>query len=418
MRILCAAAAYPPRGKGGGPKASEALAKALHARGHTVRVVTVGDSESLELRDGVEVKTLRTLNIYWNYWVKRAAIAKLVWHALENFNPRALLRMRREIAEFDPDLVVTISIENVNPATWIAAWLMGRPSVHVIQSYFLMCWRGTMFSKNKNCERPCWQCRTVSIGKKLCSQLVDGVVAEAAHSLALHQTSGYFRHAAAGVIPGEVTGPNCLSESTESEAVALRVGYIGMMTPNKGIGTLGDAAAALGKDAPFEYLIAGDGKPEFVQETLAKFPASKMKYLGWTDAASFYLAIDVLVVPSIWAEPFGNVCIEALSFGVPAIVSRSGALPELIEEGKSGLVFKAGDHEALAGCLRKIASDRSLLKSMRSGARARARLYSPEALATSWDSFLSQIHAAASEKKKAGGRRSLATPRPASHPRA
>ena len=142
MRVLLAAAAYPPFGRGGGPKASETIAKALHARGHDVRVITVADMERFEVRDGIEVKMLRSLNIYSNYWVGRSKLAKLVWHLLENFNPRALFRMRREIAAFRPDVVVTISAENVNVATWVAAWSMGCPSVHAIQSYFLMCWRG------------------------------------------------------------------------------------------------------------------------------------------------------------------------------------------------------------------------------------------------------------------------------------
>ena len=55
---------------------------------------------------------------------------------------------------------------------------------------------------------------------------------------------------------------------------------------------------------------------------LSKFPADKTTYLGWVDPNSFYPLIDVLVVPSIWAEPFGYVCIEALSFGVPVIVAQ------------------------------------------------------------------------------------------------
>ena len=171
-----------------------------------------------------------------------------------------------------------------------------------------------------------------------------------------------------------------------------------MLTPNKGISTLGAAAALLGEDAPFEYLIAGDGKPEFVQEVLSKFPASKTTYLGWVNSNSFYPLIDVLVVPSIWAEPFGNVCIEALSFGIPVIVARSGALPEIIEHEKSGLIFKAGDHEALAACLRRIARDRCLLKRMHHGALARVKQYSPEAFAASFNMFLSQVRASAKEK--------------------
>ncbi len=192
MRILCVAAAYPPHGKGGGPKASETIAKAIAARGHVVRAITVADDENFEVRDGVQVKTLRTLNLYWNYWKKdRSAVAKLLWHALENFNPRAFLRMRREMKEFRPDLVVTISVENVNVATWIAAWTLGYPTVHAIQSYFLMCWKGTMFSEKSNCERPCLQCKAASIGKKFCSQLVDGVIAEASHTPSLHREQGY-----------------------------------------------------------------------------------------------------------------------------------------------------------------------------------------------------------------------------------
>ncbi len=378
------------------------MAKALVARGHAVRVVTVADDETFEVRDGVEVKTLRSLNIYSNYWVDRPAWLKLIWHALENFNPRALFRMRREIAEFQPDVVVTISAENINVATWIAAWMMGCPSVHTIHSYFLMCWRGTMFANGKTCERRCGQCRVASIGKKLCSQVVDGVMAEAFHSLALHREHGYFRKAMTKVIPGAVQSPEPLPPYRAPESSPIRVGFIGMVAPSKGINTLGEAAALLGDTAPIEYVIAGDGEQAYVQDVLEKFPASQTTYLGWSNPKDFYPLIDVLVVPSIWAEPFGNVCVEALSYGIPVIVSRSGALPELIEPEESGLIFNAGDREALADCLLKIVSDRALLSRMHDGALARAKRFSTEAMAGSLDHFLTQVHA-----RREGKRRSI-----------
>lgn len=402
MRILCVAAAYPPHGKGGGPKASETIAKALCARGHMVRVVTVADDESFEVQDGVQVKTVRTLNLYWNYWTKnRSAVAKLLWHALENFNPRAFLRMRREIAEFRPDLVLTISVENVNVATWVAAWTLGCPSVHAIQSYFLMCWKGTMFAA-KTCERPCLQCQAASVGKKVCSQFVDAVIAEASHTLTLHREQGFFRRAATRVIPGAVSKQPSTPRLRTAEADPIRVGYVGMLTPNKGVGTLGEAAALLGNDAPCEYVIAGDGEPESVRQLLSKFPAAKAQYLGWIDSNSFYPSIDVLVVPSTWAEPFGYVCIEALSFGIPVLVARSGALPEIIEDEKSGLVFEAGDHQGLAACLRRIAGDRNLLSRLHQGALARAKHYAPEVLAASLDTFLSQVRASSKSQSCTG----------------
>jgi glycosyltransferase involved in cell wall biosynthesis len=401
MRILCAAASYPPYVKGGGSKASEAIVKALRDRGHTVRVIVVADHEGLEVREGVEVKTLKTLNVYWNYWVEQSAVAKLVWHALENLNPRALLRMRREMVAFRPDIVVTISIENINVATWVAAWTLRCPSLHVIHSYFMMCWRGTMFAKCRNCERRCLQCRVSSIGKKICSQFVDGVTAEAEHSLAMHHKHGFFRHAIAKTIPGAVSIPDYTPNSHGAKKSApIRVGYIGMLTTNKGIDTLAAAAALLGKDAPFEYLIAGEGAPEFVEKVLAQFPAAKTTYLGWVNPNSFYPTIDVLVVPSIWAEPFGNVCVEGQSFGIPAIVARSGALPDIIEHGKNGLIFAPGDHEALAACLRTIESDRHLWERMHHGALARVKRYSQEAFATSLDAFLKQVCGAAKLEKR------------------
>jgi glycosyltransferase involved in cell wall biosynthesis len=167
-----------------------------------------------------------------------------------------------------------------------------------------------------------------------------------------------------------------------------------MLTPNKGVGTLADAAVLLG-DGPYEYVIAGDGDPAFVKQVLAKFPAAKTTFLGWIDPNSFYPSIDVLVVPSIWAEPFGYVCIEALSFGIPVIVARSGALPEIVEHEKSGLAFTAANHEELAACLRKIAGDRALLGRLHRGALDRAKRYAPETLAASLDTFLGEVCASA-----------------------
>ncbi len=106
----------------------------------------------------------------------------------------------------------------------------------------------------------------------------------------------------------------------------------------------------------------------------------------------------MLVVPSTWSEPFGYVCIEALSFGIPVVVARSGALPEIIEHGESGLVFNAGDRGQLAGCLCRIAGDRNLLKQLHYGALARAMRYEPEALAASLDTFLGEACASSEQR--------------------
>jgi glycosyltransferase involved in cell wall biosynthesis len=52
---------------------------------------------------------------------------------------------------------------------------------------------------------------------------------------------------------------------------------------------------------------------------------------------------EVLIVPSIWLENFSLVTQEAFLFGVPVIASNIGALRELVDDGKNGLLFRVGD---------------------------------------------------------------------------
>lgn len=403
MRIVLACAAYPPQGKGGGPAASESIARALHAQGHDVRVITVADEETHDVRDGIDIRTLRSPNIYWDYWKENPFYKKAAWHLLENGNPRAFLRMQRAIKAAGPDIVMTISCENINVATWLAARTLRIPTVHAIQSYFLLCWRGSMFRDGANCPQQCRSCRLASTGKRLHSHLVDGVIAESRHMLDRHEEAGYFSKAKRMVIPAATDWP--ISEAPRPLGDTIKVGYIGVVTPNKGVETLARAAARLGEHAPLEYRIAGTGPDSYAEHVHGLFPKGRCRSLGWVDPKAFYPEIDVLVVPSLWGEPFGRVCIEAFAHGVAVIAARSGALPEIVEDDKSGLTFAAGDDEALAACLRRIEQDRPLLSALQRGALKRVRDYSPERLGTSLGTFLAGILKESAEQAPATRRR-------------
>jgi glycosyltransferase involved in cell wall biosynthesis len=69
---------------------------------------------------------------------------------------------------------------------------------------------------------------------------------------------------------------------------------------------------------------------------------------------------DVLVVPSLWAENAPLVALEARAAGCPVIASDIGGLPELIEDGRDGLLFPPGDSDALAAILAQPAKIRGL----------------------------------------------------------
>ena len=395
MRILMAAAAFPPFIDGGGPISALLVARLLLGAGHELLVVNIADDARDEVFDGVPVRRIETLNLYWNYRVPRPAWKKAAWHALENFNPRAYFAMRREIARFKPDLVLTDSIENINVATWGAARSLGVPVCHILRSTFLLCWKGSMMRGGANCVGACASCKATSIGKKAMSRFVDGVVGETDFIIRRHVDAGYFPAATTRRIPGVV--PRLMADAPRPPPVGrkLRVGFIGVHTPMKGPHVLAEAAQSLAGSNRFAFRIAGTGSDAYAAALHTAFPAEVTEFLGWTDPADFFPTIDVLVVPSLFQEPFGRVIVEAFAHGVPVIGARSGGIAETIEDGVNGYGVPPGDAAALAETLLDLAENPEAVARLSAGALASARRYLPPVLGAAYtDFFAGLVHAA------------------------
>jgi glycosyltransferase involved in cell wall biosynthesis len=87
------------------------------------------------------------------------------------------------------------------------------------------------------------------------------------------------------------------------------------------------------------------------------------------DVPEVMKALDLTVLPS-WDEPFGLVTVESMALGVPPVVSRAGAGPELVDDGVTGRLVPAKRPEVWAGVITELASDLDALEVM--GARGRA----------------------------------------------
>ena len=385
MRILMACAAFPPFIDGGGPISAMIVAKLLLAAGHDVQVVNVAGEDKHEIFEGVPVHRLRSLNVDWNYRLPRPAWKKLAWHALENFNPRAFFAMRREIRRTRPDIVLTDSIEIVNVATWAAAKSLGVPVCHILRSTFLLCWKGSMWRNGDNCARACGSCRATSYGKKLTSRFVDAVVGETDFIVARHLDEGYFPNATSHRIPGAIAPLDATPPRDGSlRGRPLRLGFIGVHAAIKGLDTLAAAAHRL-KGQPVEFLIAGTGQGDYAASLPERFPKDNTRFLGWVQPDVFFPQIDVLVVPSLFREPFGRVVIEAFVHGVPVIGARSGGIPETIEPGVNGALFAPGDDAELAERIAEFVENPQQIATLSAGAIEAARRYAPESIASSYE---------------------------------
>jgi len=97
--------------------------------------------------------------------------------------------------------------------------------------------------------------------------------------------------------------------------------------------------------------------------------AGRVLFTGfWEDIPSLMQALDIAVLPSR-GEAFGLVMIEAMANGRVFVGSRSGAIPEVVEHGRNGLLFEPGDPEDLARALIELLRDPT--KRSRMGTEAR-----------------------------------------------
>ena len=149
------------------------------------------------------------------------------------------------------------------------------------------------------------------------------------------------------------------------------IGYFARVAPEKGLHLLADAYVKLRREhglTDVRLLAAGYLAPEHAGY-LAKIEAdlaaaglrSEFEYRGTLDRdrkIAFLRELDVISVPSPYAEPKGLYLLEALANGVPAVQPRHGAFPDLIEATGGGLLFTPNDTDDLALKLLVLARDR------------------------------------------------------------
>lgn len=120
--------------------------------------------------------------------------------------------------------------------------------------------------------------------------------------------------------------------------------YLGRVNEVKGIRTLCTAADAL----PYKLIVVGGG--ELLPELQEQYKTSDIEFNGqmeWNDFRPIIEGAKFMVLPSEWSENNPLTVIESQSLGTPVLGARIGGIPELIEEGVTGMTFESGNVEDL-----------------------------------------------------------------------
>jgi glycosyltransferase involved in cell wall biosynthesis len=142
---------------------------------------------------------------------------------------------------------------------------------------------------------------------------------------------------------------------------ATRVGFLGPILPDKGVALLLRAFRGV-RDPACRLDVRGPAPdPRFarrVRRLAARDPRVSLgDGLPHEEVGAFLSSLDLLVVPSRFQESFSLVAHEAFAAGVPVLASDAGALPELVEPGANGALFRSGDCRDLRRRLRELLED-------------------------------------------------------------
>jgi glycosyltransferase involved in cell wall biosynthesis len=169
------------------------------------------------------------------------------------------------------------------------------------------------------------------------------------------------------------------------------VGQAGRLLRHKGHDVTVAAARRLAARRPdLQFLLLGDGPRRVELERVVR-DLPNVSLLGHVRNIGDYLAaLDLFVFPSL-TEGLGSSILEAMQAGVPVVASAAGGIPDLIEDGVTGLLVPPGDDAALAAAIAEVTDNPDVGQRLVNAARRRLSEFSPETVSSRYLGLYRQI---------------------------
>lgn len=324
-KILIVNSFYFPTIVGGAEISTQLLAEGLSAD-YEVHVLTTGEQKEkvlTEVINGVTVHRLPSLNIYSPLDRKdKGTLKKLTWHFINMYQPAQAKLLTKVLKEIKPDLIHSQNLMGIGTYLWNICSQLSIPIVHTTRDYALI--------EPVNSGVVNRFIHKVNVKRSLNVKKVVGI---SNYILKYHQDHQLFQRSDADVI-GNVVNAERFSRTPRLEGEPLTVGYFGQVASNKGIMMLVNAIRQLDSSIVNKLVICGTGYQLDEIKEIAK-KDSRIVVKGKVSQKEVYqqmASVDVTVVPSKWAEPFGRVIIESYQQGTPVLATAVGGIPELIPE--------------------------------------------------------------------------------------
>ena len=406
MNIVQVVHGLPPHERAGTEILTLELSRALQARGHQVTIVArtfapeceeFSLQEEQEGNDEQDEHGLRIIRIVNNY--NRMASFRLHYD-----NPFFHDIFRRLLDRCRADIVHFQHVAHLSASLLPCVSALGYPTVLSLHDFFFACHLVQLIDRDDRlCPGPQGGERCVACLHDVASaeavrhrfgymtqvlQVPRRVIVPSAFLARRVADDFPFLHDRLQVIapglplpPGSVQDRHARPDGVDAVRTSpgrsrlpgqpLRIIYVGVLLPHKGAHVLIQALKGIPAaqvQASF-YGAEVAARRAYVERLREAATGLSVHWGGVYERSALQTILaehDVLVMPVIWEETFSLVIREALQAGLPVIAARRGALPEIIQDGRNGLLFEPGNAEDLRRCLRRLLGEPDLLAQLKS----------------------------------------------------
>ncbi len=385
MKILFLQDDFPPHAKGGAGIVAAALARSLAERGHEVTVVTAVQDRALVgsfREEGLHIE--RVYSDYAQRWRS--------WRSL--YNPATMPAIRRILAEVRPEVVHAHNIHYhlSYSALWSAKKSGARVFLTAHDAMLFHYGKLTELTRGKYKVSPWQQLRTYrfwynpfrNVAIKQLLKSVDRIFAvSAAMQEALDQNGiGNVKVIYTGIdvtaweVPEKTIATFIEQQHLVNKKVIL---FGGRISGLKGGGVMLEALREIVRVEPDAVLLLLGVRNTYVEGLIARAFAEgvgdNVISTGWLagdELHAAYHAAQVVVMPSLCFESFGMIALEAMACGRPVVGSDFGGIPEIVQDGVTGIIVNPRDTSKLAERVAWLLGDANMRETFGSVGRARA----------------------------------------------
>ena len=335
------------------------------------------------------------------------SIVKGIWYEFHNHG--AYKKLRQLIHDVCPDLLYVLIPGALSPDIFEAAKKENIPIILRLSDFRLLCGKNVLLREEEICEE-CIYGNYKCMIKHRCVHGSKMLTTLRMLSLSYHRKHKSYRSVDAVIAPPKFTGDKYIESGYfPKDKVHLNPTFIDCSTfePNyehknyvlclgrfsleKGFIYAVEAMRYL-KELPVTIAITGDWEncDAQLKQVIEKYELrEKIKFVGFLHGDALEKMIrEALCVacPAIWYDNLPNVVLEAYAYGKPVIASDIGSLAEIVEDGRTGLLFEPKNPEQIAECIRKLYENPELTHQLGRNARAEVEdYYSPE---KHWEKFI------------------------------